>query len=236
MSGRWILISGSLLAHGALVFALGEISPQKLIEATAIEMVETRKEQPPPPPPPVQQETPPAAPEAPRAKTQNPKSTPTEAPAPDTPTSTSPLANLPDFGLELSGGSGGGGLAVARPPGLTPAPAPSPVRKTLASPTQAKPAAADPCTEGPAKPKLLHLPQPAYTEGARAAGIEGKVRVQITVDESGNVVDVQTLSSLGHGLDEAAVHAARSARFEPAIRCGKPTRSTFTLAIRFSAS
>jgi protein TonB len=234
MSARWVLISGSLLAHGGLVFALGEIRPEKSFEATAIEMVETRKEQ--PPPPPAQVDTPPPAPEAPRQKSNNPKSAPSEAPPAEAPASSSPLADLPDFGLELSGGNGGGGLAVGRPPGLAPARPSGPVRKTLEAAPQPTKTAADPCSEGPAKPKLLHLPQPAYTEAARSAGVEGKVRVQITVDESGNIVDVQTLSSLGHGLDEAAVHAARAARFEPAVRCGKPSRSTFTLAIRFSAS
>ena len=35
------------------------------------------------------------------------------------------------------------------------------------------------------------------------------------------------------GLDEAALSAARSATFEPAQHCGKPTRATFTLGMRF---
>ncbi len=41
---------------------------------------------------------------------------------------------------------------------------------------------------------------------------------------------------LGYGLDEAAVQAAQSATFEPAVRCGKPTRATFTISMRFSAA
>jgi protein TonB len=80
------------------------------------------------------------------------------------------------------------------------------------------------------------VPQPAYTDRAREAGVEGKVRIELTVDETGRVVSVKVLSGLGYGLDEAAVAAAQSATFEPAIRCGKPTRATFTISMRFSSS
>ena len=45
---------------------------------------------------------------------------------------------------------------------------------------------------------------PEYTEEARAAAIEGKVRVEITVDASGAIRSVKVLEGLGHGLDEAA--------------------------------
>src|SRR2546423_1409149 len=83
----------------------------------------------------------------------------------------------------------------------------------------------------PAKPKPRSVPQPAGSEAARAAGVEGKVRVQLTVDETGHVVDVKLLQGLGYGLDEAALAAARQAEFEPAVRCGKPTRATFNITM-----
>ena len=82
----------------------------------------------------------------------------------------------------------------------------------------------------------INVPQPAFTEAARAAGVEGKVRVELTVDETGRVVDVRVLQGLGYGLDEAALSAARSATFEPALRCGKPSRATFTISMRFTAT
>lgn len=233
MSYRWVLISGSLVAHAGLVLALGIIEPPEVFVATAIEMVETQKEKPAPPPP-VQVEPPPPRAE-PRQKSANPKAVPEAAPPVESAPSNGALADLPDFGLELGGGSGPG-LAVGRPAGVQPARPAAPVQKTLSADAAPARPAADPCSEGPAKPKLLNLPQPVYTDAARAAGVEGKVRVQITVDEGGQVVDVKLLTTLGHGLDEAAQHAARSASFEAAVRCGKPTPSTFTLAIRFSAS
>jgi protein TonB len=79
------------------------------------------------------------------------------------------------------------------------------------------------------------VPQPVYTDAARAAGVEGKVRVELTVDETGRVIDVKLIAGLGQGLDEAALSAARNASFSPAQRCGRPVRATFTIAMRFSA-
>ncbi len=61
--------------------------------------------------------------------------------------------------------------------------------------------------------------RPEYTEEARAASIEGKVRVEITVDASGAIRSVKVLEGLGHGLDEAAVRAVEGATFEPAQQC-----------------
>jgi len=69
---------------------------------------------------------------------------------------------------------------------------------------------------------------------ALAAGILGKVRVQLTVDETGRVIEVKLLQGLGYGLDEAALAAARQASFEPALHCGKPERATVRMAFSFS--
>lgn len=235
MSARPFVIGVSLLAHGGLVYALGEISVAESLAATAIEVFDSPQEKKEAEKPkPVEVEPPPPQVEAPKQRSANP--TPAEAPPPDSPPpSNNPLADLPDFGLELGGSGGPGGFAIAQGTGPIGA-KPRPVVKSLAEATPAPVKAADTCAEGPAKPKLLHLPQPTYTEAARAAGIEGKVRVQITVDETGQVVETQVLSSLGHGLDEAAIAAAKTARFEAAVRCGRPSRSTFTISIRFSAS
>ncbi|MFY0534604.1 energy transducer TonB [Nannocystis pusilla] len=101
---------------------------------------------------------------------------------------------------------------------------------------EAKPkkAAADDCAEPEVKPKPLELPQPQYTEAARAAGIEGKVRVQLEVRADGSVGAVTVLASLHPDLDDAAKVAARAARFEPATRCGKPVATTLTISIKFT--
>jgi protein TonB len=232
---RWVLIGGSLLAHGGLVVLLGVIRAPVTHAATSIEVTETKKDLPPPPPPKV--ETP--APvqkraEAPQNRQRAKAAEPKPADTLPKPGAAPKLGDLPDLGLELSGGNG---PPLGLPPAVNTAPASratAPMAKTLQAPPPPK--EADACSEAAGKPKLLRLPQPAYTEAARAAGVEGKVRVEITVDESGRVAGVRVLSALGHGLDEAALAAARAASFQAATRCGKPVRSTFTVSIRFSAS
>ncbi|MDB4989239.1 MAG: hypothetical protein JWN04_4417, partial [Myxococcaceae bacterium] len=90
------------------------------------------------------------------------------------------------------------------------------------------------CDEVASKPKPLVMNRPEYTEEARAAAVEGKVRVELTVDATGAVKNVKVLESLGHGLDEAALRAVQAASFEPAQQCGKPVSATFVVSIRFS--
>lgn len=94
-------------------------------------------------------------------------------------------------------------------------------------------AASDACAEPPAKPHLLTMPQPVFPAEARAAGVQGKVRVRVTVDETGAVADAKVLEGLGHGCDEAALEAARTCRFEPALRCGKPVSGSITMGFTF---
>jgi len=229
--GRWALIVGSGLGHVGLVVWLGHIEAKVRTEETAIEMFEAKQQEPPKPPP--AEVIPDAAPEPRQARVAA-----AAKPAAEEEAAAPTLDALPDFGLELGGVSaGGGGFAVQQGTGPRSArPAPAQRKELTAAANTPPPTQADPCQEAAAKPKLLHLPQPAYTEAARAAGIEGKVRVSITVDSSGQVTEVKVLQSLGHGLDEAALAAARGARFEAAVRCGKASSSTFTIAMRFSAT
>ncbi len=238
---RSALITASSIAHVVLVIGLGNIETTPTRAATAIEVFElppepepeTKESEPPPPEPP-----PPAPePEAPRPQPRAPKVERAQPePAQQEAAQPSALDALPDLGLSLGGpavGGAGGGMAVRQGTGGKPvAPA---VRKTLAPATRVEPKA-DACAEPASKPKVLELPRPAYTDEARALAIEGKVRIRITVDEHGNVVAAEVLEGLGHGLDDAALAAARSARFEPSLSCGKAVSSTFTLSIRFSAS
>lgn len=84
-------------------------------------------------------------------------------------------------------------------------------------------------------PKLIAPAQPTYPEEAKAAGIEGQVAVELVVDVAGAVTDVTLKSGLGHGLDEAAIEAARRLQFSPGTYEGKPVpvkilyRFTFAL-------
>lgn len=232
--GKWALIVSSTLGHIGLLVWLDRIEAKQESEVTAFEMFEAAQEEAPPPPPPPAAVVPePEIKPMARAKT---VAAAEEAKAPE-PVAAPSLDALPDFGLELGGLSGGsGGFAVRQGTGGKNLPQKLAPPKQLTASNDALPKAADPCQEGPAKPKLVNLPQPAYTDAARASGIEGKVRLSITVDATGQVSNVQVLQSLGYGLDETALSAARAARFEAAVRCGKPSSSTFTVSMRFSAN
>ena len=230
--GKWALIVGSTLGHIGLLVWLDRIEAKPESEVTAFEMFEAAPEEVPEPPPPAAVVPEPEVKPMTRAKT---VAATEEAKAPE-PAAAPSLDAAPDFGLELGGTSGGArGFAVRQGTGARNLPQKLAPPKQLTAASEL-PKAADPCQEAAAKPKLVNLPQPAYTEAARASGIEGKVRLSITVDATGQVANVQVLQSLGHGLDEAALAAARVARFEAAVRCGKPASSTFTVSMRFSAN
>jgi protein TonB len=230
------LLGLSLLAHGGLAVAIGYIEHKESRAATAIEIAETKQKEPEKKPTTeVKPEQPPETKKLARRQVAAAAPKPAEAPPPPT---QAPIDALPDFGLELSGGTGtglalpAGGSARGAVPAVARALGPA-VKKPLAL---AGPALGGDCDEPAKKPKPLNVPQPAYTDRAREAGVEGKVRVELTVDEAGSVVSVRVLSGLGYGLDEAAVTAAQRATFEPALRCGKATRATFTISMRFSSS
>lgn len=58
----------------------------------------------------------------------------------------------------------------------------------------------------------------SYPKEAEALGIQGSVRLRVSLDEKGKVVEVKVLSGLGHGLDRVAVDAIEhKCKFTPAI-------------------
>ncbi len=225
--GRAQVFAVSLGAHFALGLGLASMPQRHDHEVIAISIAETKKattpahvDPPPDPPEPTK-----AAPRPSRAKSAAARKAVAAANA----QASSPVDALPDFGLSLSGG--GPGLAVPTGGGSGPAAATPTKAKVL---SRAVAARSDDCADGPAKPRLLSRPSPAYTDAARAAGISGKVRVEITVDETGRVVSARLLQGLGYGLDEAALAAARAMTFEAAVRCGKPTPATFKIGFNFN--
>lgn len=201
--------------------------PKPPPEPTVIEMREAPKKPPkPPPPPPPEPEAPPEpAPKAP------PPPKPAAAPPPAA--AAAPAASsAPDFGLSLGNvGAGGGPGGIAVPTGGG---APRQVRESkpreLAAATST---GAGECADPVVKAKPLGAPQAAYTDAAREAQVEGKVRIEVTVDATGKVAEAKVVEGLGHGLDESALAAVRELQFSPATSCGKPVPITFVLSVRF---
>ena len=233
MARRSGLFIASLVVHGALGAGVASIEIKKSRASTAISYAESQKKKKPPEPTKVDPTPPEKTPPA-RALARRAAPAPAEAEAPLPKAADNPAFDgLPDFGVSLTGGVNGTGIALPTGGGGPPREQRT-VEKVV---RKAAPVAAalpsDGCDEPPAKPKPISVQQPGYTDDAIAAAVEGKVRVQLTVDETGKVVDVKLIAGLGHGLDEAALAAARRSTFEPAMHCGKPSQATFTISMRF---
>jgi len=96
------------------------------------------------------------------------------------------------------------------------------------------PVADERCMDEPSKPEPVFKTEIEYTASARADGIEGKLKLKITVGADGSVLHVDVLASVSPELDAAAVSAVRQWRFKPAMACGRPVAGgTYVLARRF---
>ena len=85
-----------------------------------------------------------------------------------------------------------------------------------------------------APPKPKRTIRPDYPKGARQRGEQGDVVLEIRVNADGTVDDVKVAISSGFAeLDEAAVKAARTAKFSPARSGHDPVASTARLRLSF---
>lgn len=88
---------------------------------------------------------------------------------------------------------------------------------------------------GRSQPARLFSPlRPRYPFTARLRGWEGLVVVRLRIDRDGEVSSAVIERSSGHrALDEAALAAAKHARFSAATRNDNPVATTILLPIRF---
>ena len=85
-----------------------------------------------------------------------------------------------------------------------------------------------------APPKPKRNIRPDYPKGARQRGEQGDVILEIRVNADGTVDDVKVATSSGFAeLDEAAVRAAKAAKFSPARSGHDPVASTARLKLQF---
>jgi TonB family protein len=81
--------------------------------------------------------------------------------------------------------------------------------------------------------EILSKPKPVYTEEARGLRLEGDVVLDVVFDAAGVVRVLGVAQGLGHGLDEAAIVAARKIQFNPARRDGAPVDHQAKLRVVF---
>lgn len=225
------ILTISVAAHVAVAAGLGYIQVQNAHKATVIELADVKKPKPepekkPPPDPPKPKVEPPKQQQRPRSLAR-----PSNAPQPAAAArNTGGFEGVPDFGLALSGDGQGIAVAVAA---SEPTVQEVPRVKTLSAPPAPKRAAA--CSGGFSKPVPISVPKPEYPTALRGPAGNGKVRVKLTVDENGQVIAAEILSGMRDEFNQAALAAARRARFEPGTNCGNPVTASFTIAMRFSS-
>ena len=90
-----------------------------------------------------------------------------------------------------------------------------------------------PVSGGVLNGKAVHLPVPVFPAAAKSARASGTVVVQVVIDEKGNVISAKAAS--GHGLlRDAAVQAAKEARFSPTMLSGQPVKITGEINYNFA--
>jgi len=79
-------------------------------------------------------------------------------------------------------------------------------------------------TQNLVPPKVLKASNPSYTKAAMDAHVTGSVELMLRIGADGRPDRVRVVKSLDkiHGLDAAAVSAARRYEFSPATLNGKP--------------
>jgi TonB family protein len=82
-------------------------------------------------------------------------------------------------------------------------------------------------------PSVLSKVDPAYTEEARAAKIEGTVVLSVLVGKDGVARDVQVDQGLDPGLDANAIIAVQQWRFQPGTRYGEAVDVKAKIQVNF---
>lgn len=74
---------------------------------------------------------------------------------------------------------------------------------------------------GVTPPKGVYMPNPEYSEKGRRKKISGTVVVELVVTADGKARDVKVTKSLEQSLDQQAIAAVQTWKFEPATKDGK---------------
>jgi len=86
---------------------------------------------------------------------------------------------------------------------------------------------------GVSAPKALYAPDPEYSEEARKAKYQGTVVLWVVVGPDGRPRDIKVQRTLGMGLDEKAMEAVRTWKFEPARLNGSPVAVQINVEVNF---
>jgi protein TonB len=86
---------------------------------------------------------------------------------------------------------------------------------------------------GVSAPKPLFTPDPEYSEEARKSKYQGVVVLWLVIGPDGRPHEIRVARPLGMGLDEKAIEAVRTWRFEPARKDGHPVAVQMNVEVSF---
>ena len=86
---------------------------------------------------------------------------------------------------------------------------------------------------GVSAPKPIYSPDPEYSEEARKAKFQGTCVLWLVVGSDGRPRDIRVARTLGLGLDEKAIEAVKTWRFEPGYKDGKPVATMVNVEVDF---
>ncbi|UQA59558.1 energy transducer TonB [Polyangium aurulentum] len=234
---RGRLGTGAILSVAAhvLVVGIALAVPRSAPETRADEPEVVFQHVTPPPPPP-----PPPGPKGSTQKQDKPRPVPKKTvpvlteptpeppePPPDDPPPSDPgdSDDATGGGGEVGGKEGGviGGTGTGDPnPNLVPEPPPPPPPpQTLLFDAGTM-----------ERPVLLSGPQPAYTNEARTARVEGVVVAQCTITTEGVLRDCRIIKGLPH-LEASVLDALERQRYKPVMHRGRPVNVRYVMTFRF---
>ncbi len=82
-------------------------------------------------------------------------------------------------------------------------------------------------------PKALKRSSAKYPDALKGKKLEGTVRMEVLVSETGKVLDVRVIQSVDPLLDQAAAASAKEWIFEPAKKQGVPVKVWFPVSMSF---
>ena len=88
-------------------------------------------------------------------------------------------------------------------------------------------------SNGVRAPRAIYEPDPGYSEEARKAMFSGETLLSVVVGVDGLPHDIKNLAPLGYGLDEQALDAVKTWKFEPAMKDGKPVATQIMIEVNF---
>src|SRR5579859_624846 len=86
---------------------------------------------------------------------------------------------------------------------------------------------------GVSMPRAIYTPEPEFSEEARRVKLQGDVTLLATIGADGRPRNLLVVRSLGMGLDERALAAVNTWRFEPARKDGHPVAVQMNIIVNF---